>query len=278
MTFLITVAVIGVVVFGIWRFIGSLDSQKKTQLKDSITNVFVQAERKGRFPRYPAFETEYLHEYPAFKKIEDSYPIIREECEALMASRRKLVPMASLGGGYTAGDTHAAQWTTLMFKSGQFIEENCALAPRTAAILRQIPRVYTAFFSVLEPHQHIAPHYGYYKGFIRYHMGVMIPRNNEDESCWIRVNADLADNEADDKTLIDKGERYYWRNGEGVMLDDTFMHEAANESDEVRVILFLDVARRMPWYLELFNRIVLFVVHREGSVKSIREAARISGS
>ena len=278
MTFLITVAVIGVVVFGIWRFIGSLDSQKKTQIKDSITNVFVQAERKGRFPRYPAFETEYLHEYPAFKKIEDSYPIIREECEALMASRRKLVPMASLGGGYTAGDTHAAQWTTLMFKSGQFIEENCALAPRTAAILRQIPRVYTAFFSVLEPHQHIAPHYGYYKGFIRYHMGVMIPRNNEDESCWIRVNADLADNEADDKTLIDKGERYYWRNGEGVMLDDTFMHEAANESDEVRVILFLDVARRMPWYLELFNRIVLFVVHREGSVKSIREAARISGS
>ena len=62
------------------------------------------------------------------------------------------------------------------------------------------------------------------------------------------------------------------------MLDDTFMHEAANESDEVRVILFLDVARRMPWYLDLFNRIVLFVVHRDGSVKSIREAARITDS
>ena len=278
MTFLITVAVIGVVVFGIWRFIGSLDSQKKTRIKDSITDVFVQAERKGRFPRYPAFETEYLHEYPDFKKIEDQYPVIREECEALLASRKKLVPMASLGGGYTSGDTHAAQWNTLMFKSGQFIEENCALAPRTAAVLREIPRVYTAFFSVLEPHQHIAPHYGYYKGFIRYHMGVVIPRNNEDQSCWIRVNADLADNDADDKTLIDKGERYYWRNGEGVMLDDTFMHEAANESDEVRVILFLDVARRMPWYLELFNRLVLFIVHRDGSVKSIREAARISDS
>ncbi|MEE3326459.1 MAG: aspartyl/asparaginyl beta-hydroxylase domain-containing protein [Myxococcota bacterium] len=278
MTFLISGAVIGVVVFAVWRYIGSLDTQKKTQLKDSITNVFVRAEEQGRFPRYPAFETEYLHEYPDFKKIEDQYPVIREECEALMADRDKLIPMASLGGGYTAGDTHVAKWTTLMFKSGQFIEENCALAPRTAAILRQIPRVYTAFFSVLEPHQHIAPHYGYYKGFIRYHMGVMIPGNNQEESCWIRVNADQADNDADDKTLIEKGERYYWRNGEGVMLDDTFMHEAANESDEVRVILFLDVARRMPWYLDIFNRIVLFVVHREGSVKSIREAARIGGS
>ena len=195
-----------------------------------------------------------------------------------MNGRENLVPMASLGGGYTAGDTHVAKWTTLMFKSGQFIEENCALAPRTADILRGIPRVYTAFFSVLEPHQHIAPHYGYYKGFIRYHMGVMIPGNNAEESCWIRVNADQADNDADDKTLIEKGERYHWRNGEGVMLDDTFMHEAANESDEVRVILFLDVARRMPWYLDIFNRIVLFVVHREGSVKKIREVARIRGA
>ena len=278
MTFVVIAAVIGVAAFAIWRYVGSLDTQQKTRLKDSITDVFVRAERQGRFPRYPAFETEYLHEYPDFKKLEDHYETIREECESLLAEREKLVPMASLGGGYTSGDTHAAQWTTLMFKSGEFIEENCALAPRTAALLRQIPRVYTAFFSVLEPHQHIAPHYGYYKGFIRYHMGVMIPRNNEDESCWIRVNADLADNEADDKTLIDKGERYYWRNGEGVMLDDTFMHEAANESDEVRVILFLDVARRMPWYLDLFNRIVLFVVHRDGSVKSIREAARITDS
>ena len=44
------------------------------------------------------------------------------------------------------------------------------------------------------------------------------------------------------------------------------------------MILFLDVARRMPWYLELFNRLVLFIVHRDGSVKSIREAARISDS
>ena len=278
MTFVVIAAVIGVAAFAIWRYVGSLDTQQKTRLKDSITDVFVRAEREGRFPRYPAFETEYLHEYPDFKKLEDHYETIREECESLLAEREKLVPMASLGGGYTSGDTHAAQWTTLMFKSGEFIEENCALAPRTAALLRQIPRVYTAFFSVLEPHQHIAPHYGYYKGFIRYHMGVVIPGNNEGETCWIRVNANQADNDADDKTLIEKGERYYWRNGEGVMLDDTFMHEAANESDEVRVILFLDVARRMPWYLDLFNRIVLFVVHRDGSVKSIREAARITDS
>lgn len=274
MTWLLIGALVVLLVAGIWKYVGSLDGQQKTAIKDRINDVFVRAERKGRFRRQPAFEMDYLGEYPALQQIEDQYGVIREECEALMQARDKLVPMASLGS-YTAGDTHVAHWTTLMFKSGEFIEDNCRLAPRTADILRRVPGIYTAFFSVLEPHQHIQPHYGYYKGFLRYHLGVKVPRNNVDECCWIRVNASQSDNDADDKSLIDKGERYYWRNGEGVMFDDTFMHEAANDSDEVRVVLFVDVARSMPWHLDLFNRLILFIIHREGSVRRIREAARI---
>jgi aspartyl/asparaginyl beta-hydroxylase (cupin superfamily) len=52
------------------------------------------------------------------------------------------------------------------FKMGQFIPENEARAPKTAALLHQIPDVYNAFFSVLEPHQHIDPHWGHYKGYV----------------------------------------------------------------------------------------------------------------
>ncbi|MFP6640417.1 MAG: aspartyl/asparaginyl beta-hydroxylase domain-containing protein [Myxococcota bacterium] len=274
MTFLITGVFLAVLVAGVWLYIRSLDGQQKTAIKDSINGIFVRAERKGRFRRQPAFEMDYLRDYPALRQIEEKYEVIREECAALMEAREKLVPMASLGS-YMAGETHTAQWTTLMFKSGEFIEDNCKLAPRTADILRKVPGLYTAFFSVIEPHQHIPAHYGYFKGFLRYHLGVKVPRNNVDQCCWIRVNASPSDNAADDKNLIDKGERYYWHDGEGVMFDDTFMHEAVNESDEVRVVLFLDVARRMPWHLDLFNRLILFIIHREGSVRGIREAARI---
>jgi aspartyl/asparaginyl beta-hydroxylase (cupin superfamily) len=49
---------------------------------------------------------------------------------------------------------------------GAFIPENEARAPQTAALLRQMPDVYNAFFSVLEPHQHIDPHWGHYKGYV----------------------------------------------------------------------------------------------------------------
>jgi aspartate beta-hydroxylase len=39
--------------------------------------------------------------------------------------------------------------------------------------------------------------------------------------------------------LIDAGE-HHWREGELVMFDDTFQHEAWNRSDRTRIILLMD--------------------------------------
>jgi beta-hydroxylase len=269
--------VTGLVVLGLiaWRVVQSLDSDRKMAIKDAINGVFVRAEARGTFRPAPAYERDYLGDYPDFEILEDNYRVIREECEQLLGIKDKMTSMESLGGGYTAGGVHTVQWKTFMFKSGEFIEENCRLAPRTADLLRRIPNLYTAFFSVLDPHQHIAPHFGYYKGFLRYHMGVIVPNDNLDGSCYLRVNANLADNALRERSLIDKGETYYWHEGEGVMFDDTFLHDAHNDSDEVRVVLFLDVARKLPWHLHLFNKLVLWVVHKEGSVRRIRREATI---
>ena len=47
-----------------------------------------------------------------------------------------------------------------------YIPENEEKAPKTAELLRQIPDVYNAFFSILEPNMHIDPHWGHYKGYV----------------------------------------------------------------------------------------------------------------
>jgi beta-hydroxylase len=268
------VALLALGVWG-WRKVQSLSSDQKMAIKDGINDVFLRAEARGVIPAAPAFDLEYASTYPEFRILEENHKVIREECEKLLGIKDKMTDMEALGGGYTSGGVHTVQWKTFMFKSGSFIEENCRLAPKTADLLRRVPSLYTAFFSVLDPHQHIEPHFGYYKGFLRYHIGVIIPHDNADGCCWLRVNANLEDNAQRDRSLIEKGETYYWRNGEGVMFDDTFLHEAQNESDEVRVVLFLDVARKMPWYLNAFNKLVLWVVHQEGSVKRIREQATL---
>ncbi|HUN26452.1 MAG TPA: aspartyl/asparaginyl beta-hydroxylase domain-containing protein [Steroidobacteraceae bacterium] len=237
-------------------------------------SIFVRAEARGVFRKLSGFDRNFLEEYPALRILEDNYQIVREECLALLAERVELPRMHTLSATYTSGGIHTIAWKTFMFKSGKFIRENCALAPRTAALLRQIPGVYTAFFSILEPHQHIKPHWGYWKGFVRYHLGVVIPDNNRNQLCWLRVNSRVQDRSRPEE--IENGEKYYWKDGVSVMFDDTFLHDAANESDEVRVVFWLDVARRMPWHFSLLNKLFIAIGHMDASVRRIRTNARVT--
>jgi beta-hydroxylase len=252
--------------------------EKKQLLKRKLNGVFVAAEDRGWIPRHPAFDRDYLRYYPELAILEAGYPAVREECLALLDQKQKLTDISALGGSYTKSGIHTIQWKTFVFKSGDFIEENCARCPRTAALLRRIPGLYTAFFSVLDPRQVIPPHWGYYKGILRYHLGVVIPNDNADESCWLRVNADPwvdaqqrhKKNKQRDTSSIVKGEVYHWHDGEGIVFDDNYLHDAANLSDQVRVVLWLDLKRPLPLPLDLFNRAVGWVVKHDESVQKIK--------
>jgi aspartyl/asparaginyl beta-hydroxylase (cupin superfamily) len=249
------------------------DKKRMSRITEGLGGLLARAEDAGMFERAPAFIREYHADYPGLSTLEAGYADIRRECEALVQMRQRLVDVEGLAGKYTAGGIHAIAWKALMLKSHRFIEENCALAPRTTELLRGIPGLYTAFFSVLEGGQYITPHWGYWKGFLRYHLAVIVPNNNADRSCWLRVNANVDDNAKHDVTLIERGEKYHWRESEGVMFDDTFLHDAQNGSDQVRVILWLDLRRKMPAYLSAINALLLEIAHRAPSVAAVRKNA-----
>lgn len=246
---------------------------KKKFLKKKLNGVFRYFEDRGWLARTPAFERNYLRCYPSLAKLEAGHPVIREECLALLEHKEKITDISVLGGSYTKAGIHTIRWKSFVFKSGEFIEENCARCPRTAALLREIPGLYTAFFSVLDPRQVIVPHWGYYKGILRYHLGVVIPNDNVDGACWLRVNDDRSQNAQRDTSAIVNGEVYHWHEGEGIVFDDNYLHDAANGSDQVRVVLWLDLRRPMPLPLDLLNRLVGWIVHREASVRQIRANA-----
>ena len=250
--------------------------QKKKLFTRTINDVYTWFENHGLMRRNPPYLRDYHREYPELEALEQNYAVVAQECRELLNIKERLTDVRELGAGYTKGGIHLAQWKAFMFKSGDFIEENCRLAPKTAELIRRIPGVYTAFFSVLDPHQEITPHWGYYKGFLRYHLGVRVPHNNANNECWLRVNGDPAQNALLDKALIVHGERYYWKNGEGIIFDDNYLHDAANESDEVRVVLWLDLRRKMPFYITPLNRLCLWLVYRDKTFDKIRRGALIA--
>ncbi|EKS70284.1 beta-hydroxylase [Burkholderia sp. SJ98] len=104
-----------------------------------------------------------------------------------------------------------------------------ALCPRSVEILQNIPSVKAAMFAMLPAGGKLNPHRDPFAGSLRYHLGLVTPN---DEGCAIVVD----------------GIPYSWRDGEDVVFDETYMHHAANTTNDDRIILFCDIARPMRYY------------------------------
>lgn len=242
-----------------------------------VNRLFDLFERMGWVARTPAFVTDYYQDYPTLQYLDEAYEDIRQECLELIKSKNQLKDMESLVRGYTKGGIHSIKWKSFMLKSGRYIKVNCEKCPKTFGLLQQVKGVRTAFFSILDANQYIKPHVGYYKGFMRYHLGVLIPNNNEDKTCWIRVNDQRVEFGRKRRWVkqIESGQKYYWRNGEGILFNDTYLHDAANQSDQVRIVLFIDVERKFPLFIHWFNQFLLWIAYQSPKVKQVAKDAEV---
>jgi aspartate beta-hydroxylase len=178
---------------------------------------------------------------PQLRKLEQAYPLIRAEADALLAQRVEMPcyhdvnPPATEISASTEGN-----WKVFMLELlGRRPQRNRGRCPATCAALAQVPHILQAFFSVLEPGKSVPLHNGPYIGYLRYHLGVRVPK-------------------VDPPLIRVAGREYVWKEGEGVMFDDSWPHEVINHSREPRVVLIVDVPRplpRLPW---LVNNVMLW--------------------
>jgi beta-hydroxylase len=144
------------------------------------------------------------------------------------------------------------EWRSLfLYAYGQEITDNTAKFPQTCRALKAIPGMTTAFFSVLEPNTRLTAHRGPYRGVLRYHLGLIIPENYE--QCGLHT----------------QGAIYHWQYGKSLIFDDTFMHYAWNDSDQARVILFVDFKRNFPFPIRLLNNFMISLMRHSPFVQNI---------
>jgi beta-hydroxylase len=146
------------------------------------------------------------------------------------------------------------QWKLFfLYGYGYRDEHNCQLCPATDRAVQSVPGLQSVMFSVLEPGKRLRPHRGPYNGFLRYHLGLIIPDGGT--TSFLRVA---------DKTC-------HWQVGSSLVFDDTYDHEACNDSDKQRVVLFIDFERPMRFPINYLNKFVLFAVRLS---PPIRQAIR----
>lgn len=103
--------------------------------------------------------------------------------------------------------------------------DRCEIFPQTMQLLRQIPGISTAYFSLLAPHTEIPAHTGDTDAYYRVHLGLKVPAALPD--CGLQV----------------AGESRPWQEGRCLAFTDIYSHTAWNHTGEERIVLILDVLR-----------------------------------
>ena len=133
-------------------------------------------------------------------------------------------------------------WKTFLLCGYGFRSQaNINHCPQTWRICQNIPGLITVMFSILEPGKHLPPHRGPYNGVLRLHLGLIVPEPRE--QLGIRVDKEL----------------YRWREGEAVIFDDAYEHEAWNRTDKTRVVLFVDFVKPLRLPARFINWLLLYI-------------------
>lgn len=206
----------GRVRYNVWR-----------QLSDHSTftaplNVFMYL-----FSRVPT--TPYLkpEQFPELAVLRENWETIRDEGQKLMEIQQIKASDQFNDAGFNS--FFKTGWKRFYLKWYEDSHPSAmTLCPQTTELLRSLPSVKAAMFAELPDGSRLPRHRDPYAGSLRYHLGLITPN---DDRCFIEVD----------------GERYSWRDGEGVMFDETYLHYAENQSGQNRLILFCDIERPMRY-------------------------------
>jgi aspartate beta-hydroxylase len=123
----------------------------------------------------------------------------------------------------------SGRWSAqYLYNAGRAQHNNLRACPITVAALEPIPGALgcgMCYFSIADPHTHIASHTGYTNAHLRCHLSLIVP-----EGCAIRVGDETRE----------------WAPGKAFVFDDSFEHEVWNNGDSARAVLLFDI-----WHPEL---------------------------
>ena len=205
------------------------------QLADHSTilapfNLFVYL--LSAVPRTPLVR---LEDFPELTAVGENWELIRDE--ALSLYDANLIASARAHNDVAFDSLYRRGWKRFYFKwYGRFLPSAERYCPETVKLLSSVEGMNAAMLTLLPPYSKLGRHRDPYAGSLRYHLGLVTPNSDD---CRIFVD----------------GERYSWRDGEGFMFDETYIHWAENNTDQTRIILFCDIERPLRYrWAQWINR------------------------
>jgi len=196
--------------------------------------------------------------FPSAHRFAAAWEALRDEAMAVAANMPRVPRFHEImpeQAEISAND--GRDWRMYIMKAyGHVSQQNLARCPAMAALLADCPEVLSATYSFLAPGKHIPEHRGPFRGVLRFHLGLSMPRDaagNLGAILWIDRQP----------VLLDNGDCLLW--------DDTYPHELLNRTDELRAVLLLDVWRpEMPADMRALSSVVVGAMRAVSALNGAR--------
>lgn len=190
---------------------------------------------------------------PSLNELAQNWETVRDELWPLIVDRKDIPAFGKISPDHRR-IASSGHWKSFFFGGyGLKLEANRAKCPQTAAMLDRIPGLIVAFFSIMEPGTEVPRHRGLTKAWLNCHLPLVVPQEGR---CEMQVS---------DETVS-------WRPGEWLIFDETNPHQVSNRTNEVRVVLFLQVMRPMTRKGTIAARALKSIIARTSFVRDIRKA------
>jgi aspartyl/asparaginyl beta-hydroxylase (cupin superfamily) len=225
----------------------------KKSVKRSLGRLGDFLVRQSSLPDQPVMDAT---EFPWAGMLEDNFSVIRDELDRVMAFRESIPKVYDVQREQYRISSDDKWKVFMLYGWGHVSRTGERMCPETARIVRKIPGVRSAFFSILDAGAHIPDHRGHVKGLLRGQLAIRVPEQSE--ACFLRV-----------EDLI-----CHWQEGRLLVFDDTYRHEVQNNSDQERVVLLLHFDRPMNRLGRTVNACLMSVIKRTPFVrKAVRNHA-----
>lgn len=195
-----------------------------------------------RQARKPVLDADYLKNIAVLR---DNWQSIRDEALALQATGAfDAIKTPGSVGYYDVGfrTFYKRGWSKFyLMWYGTTHNSAQRLCPQTLTLLKQVPGIQGAMFSILPAGSELSLHADPMASSLRYHLGLCTPNSTD---CYINVD----------------GVNCSWYDGQDFVFDETYPHHAKNNSQASRLILMCDVERPMNSFGRLFNLLYRFFI------------------
>jgi aspartate beta-hydroxylase len=213
----------------------------------SIAYRLVRSTITGVYNRFistpPVLNTQ--HYFPEAHRFTSQWQVLREEAMQLIDNIESVPRFHELMPEQYQLSSHGnKEWRMFIVRAyGLDISENMSRVPALANLVRSEPSIKSASISFLAPGKQVPTHTGPFRGITRFYMGLQVP---------------LAQDGEPGVTLTIANQNFRLGNGDALLWDDTYPHSVANNTDQWRIALLLDIYRAdMPGPLRAFTNSII---------------------